>query len=113
MSILRCERGGSTAEFAIVLPVILVVVGIVVGALMLASIRVALVSGAHDIARLEARGDSALVSQRITTLPKGSSIEREHRGDLLCVNVSAAPGKGVLAALTVSGQGCALKTEQN
>lgn len=112
MNLLRCERGASTAEFAILLPIIAMVVALVVTALVLSGTRVALVAGAHDIARLEARGDSALAATRESRLPPGATVKREQRGQLLCVEVSFAKRSGVLSAFTVSGEGCALVSKE-
>lgn len=111
MTLLRNDRGGSTAEFAIVIPVILLVVGIVLGGILLASTRVTLVSAAHDIARLEARGDTLLAASRAGELPSGSTVGRDVTGGILCVTVHSSPGRGPLSAITVSGQGCAAMTQ--
>ncbi|WP_217135330.1 TadE/TadG family type IV pilus assembly protein [Leucobacter chinensis] len=112
MNLLKCERGASTAEFAILVPIIAMVVAIVVTALVLSGTRVALVAGAHDIARLEARGDTTLAATRESRLPPGAVVVREQRGQLLCIEVSFAQRTGVLAALRVTGEGCALVSQE-
>lgn len=104
---LRDERGGVSAEFAVALPALLLVVGVIIGAIVLASSRVTLVSAAHDIARLEARGDVALASNRLAGLPAGVSITRDTTAGILCVQLDAQPGQGLLSAIPISGKGCA------
>lgn len=104
------ERGGVTAEFAVVLPAILLIIGLVIGATMLSASRVAHVSAAYDLARLEARGDHALATERRKDLPPGATAATTTDGNLLCVTVTSNPGRGVLSAITLSATGCAVKT---
>ena len=100
-----------TAEFVIIIPAILLVLGIVIGALMLAAQRVSLVSAAGEIARLEARGDSRIAEQRLQALGSGVSVARENREGLLCITLSGAPKQGILAVLPITGAGCAVVIE--
>lgn len=104
----RDERGAITAEFALVLPACIAVLGLMIGAIALASHRVSLTALAGEIARLEARGDragaEALLSER--ALPKASAT-RERSGAVHCVTVTASPGRGPLAVIPVSGRSCA------
>ena len=51
---LRDERGAVTAEFAIVLPVVVAILGLVIGAITLAAHRMTLVSLSAELARFEA-----------------------------------------------------------
>lgn len=101
----RDETGGVTAEFAVVVPVVLVVLGLVIGGVALSAHRITLVSAAADIARLEARGESA--EPRLANLGAGVGIERERADGLLCVSLRATPVGGLLAAVGVSAQSCA------
>ena len=105
------ERGTVTAEFAIGVPAVLLVLGLVVGALQLSAERVALTALAGDLARLEARGDGALAEQRLARYAGTPSIERSSDGRVLCVEAEAGPRAGLLAALTVTGSGCAAVAE--
>ena len=104
---LQNERGAISAEFAIVLPVLLLTVGIVLGAIMLSSTRVTLVSAAHDISRLEARGDIALASSRVATLPPGTRVDSSVAAGILCTTLGASPGRGILSRIVITGTGCA------
>ena len=101
------DRGAVTAEFALVLPVALLVVGLVVGAIVLATHRVALTSTAWEVVRLEARGDGEQAAARVADLPAGTTVSREQRGLLRCVTLVSRPGAGLLAPLTVHATGCA------
>lgn len=100
------DRGAVTAEFAILLPVLVVVVGFCVGAIALSAHRVSLTSAAAEIARLEARGDSGSAAARISSLG-GVSIERTNSDHLLCVTLHSQPADGVLSVLRLSARGCA------
>ena len=52
----RDERGSVTAEFAVALPAMLLVLLLAIGAIALATQRLSLSSAAAQMARLEARG---------------------------------------------------------
>jgi len=100
-----------TAEFAIVLPAVLLVLTLAIGAILLATHRIVLTSAAADIARLEARGDTAGASARIAGLEGPTSITRTVRGRLHCVRLSSNPLRGLLARVSVSAQACAARSE--
>lgn len=101
------ERGSVTAEFALTIPAVLLVLGIVIGGITLAAQRVTLAAAAGDVARLEARGDTRIAAARIAELPSTVTLSRERIGELLCVTARSAPGRGLLAVLTVSARSCA------
>ncbi|MBP1327016.1 Flp pilus assembly protein TadG [Leucobacter exalbidus] len=105
------ERGTVTAEFAVVVPAVLVVLALVIGGIVIATNRLTLASAAADISRLEARGDTALAEERISQSGAGLTINRERRGALLCITLHAGAQRGLLAALSVSGEGCAAVTD--
>ena len=103
----RDDRGSVTAEFAIVLPAVLMVLGLALGSILLATNRLVLSSAASEVARLEARGDTGAAAERIAALGGGASVQREGRGALHCVALTASPGRGALSLIEVSGRGCA------
>lgn len=105
------ERGGASAEFAVVLPVIILVLSVVLGGLGFAALRVSVVSAAHELARLEARGDTALATARSQSLPPGAHISRNREQGLLCVTVTAQPVGGLLRVLNATSTGCAAVSE--
>lgn len=102
----RDERGSVTAEFALTIPVMLLVLGLAVGSVYLAAERVSLVSLAGEVARLEARGDTVLAAARLAEHPE-AGIARTNDGRMLCVTAVSKPAAGVLAVISVSGRGCA------
>lgn len=104
------DRGTVTAEFAIVLPAALLVLGLVIGGVLLASHRIALTSAAADLARLEARGDEAGAEERRSELPDGVSVSRRTSGGLLCVRLSSAPGDGLLSRVGIGAEACAARS---
>jgi len=107
-ALLDDERGTVTAEFAIVLPVVLVVLGLVIGGIVIASHRATLVSVAAEVARLEARGDAALAAERLDELGGAVEAQREIRGRLSCVALRSRPGGGLLSSIGVEAEACAV-----
>jgi hypothetical protein len=95
-----------TAEFAVVLPAVLVCLGLCVGAIQAAVLQVRLTDAAAVAARALGRGDDAggVVSR------SGAAIETERTGGLLCVRLTAAsPVAGLgLLGMSASARACAL-----
>lgn len=104
------ERGAVTAEFAITIPAVLLVLGIAIGGIHLAAQRIALTSLTAEIARLEARGDHASASARIAAATGSPEITRALESDVLCVTARASPSRGLLAPLTITAISCAART---
>lgn len=92
------ERGSVTAEFAVVLPAVLVCLGLCVGAIQAAAQHVRLTDAAAVAARALGRGDDAggIVSR------SGAAIETERTGGLLCVRLTATSSVTGLGPLGVS-----------
>lgn len=112
------DRGSVTAEFAIVLPAVLMVLVLSVGSIMIATQRLALTSAAAEMARHEARGDSASANAVLGGLGgpgdgqgDAASVARSGSGALHCVTLSMHPGSGLLSAISISGRGCAAVSE--
>ncbi|MFF1633505.1 TadE family type IV pilus minor pilin [Leifsonia sp. NPDC058248] len=103
---LRDERGSVTAEFAVVLPAVLVCLGLCMGAIQAVAQQVRLTDAAAVAARALGRGDDAdgIVSR------SGAAIETERTGGLLCVRLTAASSVAGLGPLGVStsARACAL-----
>ena len=106
-----CDRGSVTAEFATVVPAVLLVLAICLGALQVVGQQVRLTDAAADAARSLARGDSVgraagLVQQAV----QGASMTPERRGEFVCVNLSAPSSFAAFAAfgLTLRAGSCAL-----
>ncbi|MDO4242064.1 MAG: TadE family type IV pilus minor pilin [Microbacteriaceae bacterium] len=107
------ERGALSAEFALILTAVMGVLALLLGALILGSHQVTLVSAAGEIARLSARGDNAAAEQRMSALPATTGKSEERRGNLLCVTLRAAPGIGPLQGIQLRGFGCAAVIESD
>lgn len=98
------DRGAVTAEFAIALPAVIVVLALGIGALGSAAAAVRLQHVVTEAARLLGRGDGdglAAVSAA------GATAAVEHRDGLVCVAASA-PAVGALPLPPVFAQACAL-----
>ena len=99
-----------TAEFAAVVPAIVVLLALCLSAVQVAGVQVRASDAAADAARMAARGDGAgAVASHVRGLISGASVIVEPRGSLVCVRVRApAAGSGPFAALTISASSCAL-----
>ena len=107
--LLREDRGAATAEFAIVLPVVIAVLGLVIGGTVISAHRISLVAQAGELARAEARGDTAAAGGIEKLLARGVDVAREERGVLHCVALSSAPAGGLLRAVSVRAESCAAR----
>ncbi|SJN11323.1 hypothetical protein FM113_11660 [Leucobacter sp. 7(1)] len=99
-----------TAEFAIVLPVVIAVLGLVIGAITLAAQRIALVSLSAELARFEARGDTSEAEAILARVGEATEVARRADGALHCVELSAAPMGGLLRVITIRTESCAART---
>jgi hypothetical protein len=100
---LQTERGSVTAELAMALPAVVLVIGITLGAFALQIERMKLVEVSATAARAIARGESeenarALVIESLFPLsPDAIFIEYEHRENVVCAKLSRQfllPGLG-------------------
>ncbi|WP_141887723.1 TadE/TadG family type IV pilus assembly protein [Leucobacter komagatae] len=106
------RRGAVTAEFAVAIPAMLIVLGLAIGAVQLSAQRVALTALAGDVARLEARGDDRLAAARISEHAGSPLLSRSTAGGILCVAATSSPRAGLLAGIRVTGRGCAAITAE-
>ncbi len=104
------ETGGVTAEFAVVLPAVVLVLAACLTGLGLVGTQLRLQDAASGAARALARGsDSSVAAGEMAALVPGAAIARSDRGDLVCVRASAAPASGaILGGLVLTATGCAL-----
>src|SRR5690606_31308282 len=109
---LRSDRGSVTAEFAVVLPAVLAVLLLALGALLLAAQQISLSATAFEVARLEARGDGAAAEQRLDASPLPLTVSRNQRGALHCVTLYSSPAAGVLAVVRLESTACAATSTQ-
>ena len=99
------EKGAAAAEFAVVLPAIVLVVLFGVGALATGARHVRLQDAVADAARVVARGDDPGRAHALVAEVGGIAVV-EDRGDLVCVNARAPSSVPMLPDVVASS--CAL-----
>ena len=105
----RRDRGSVTAEFATVVPAVLLVLACCLGGLQLATTQLRLQDAAAAAARSIARGESvAAASARAAQLVRGASLARSDRGGMTCVRLRSPGAAGPFAAVTVTAASCVL-----
>lgn len=109
-AILDRNRGMVTAETALALPALVLVVGLMLWALLAVTAQLRCVDAARAAARSVARGDTFAqsVTAGLRLAPKGAHIRVERGGGLVRVNVEATvgpavSGTGFLPTVGVSG----------
>lgn len=103
----RADRGSVTAEFAIALPAVVLVLATCLAAGQVVGLQVRVQDAAASAARHLARDDPATARSLVARLVPGASMAPSTRGDLVCATVWAQ-ASGVLAAVPVSAVSCAL-----
>ena len=105
------DRGSVTAEFATVVPAVLLVLACCLGALQVVGQQVRLTDAAADAARSLSRGDSVdraagLVDRAVA----GASLTPVRQGEFVCARLSAQSSFAPFAAigLTLHAGSCAL-----
>ncbi|MCP2032220.1 hypothetical protein L1277_002319 [Okibacterium sp. HSC-33S16] len=103
------SAGSVTAEFAVALPAVVVVLACCLGAVQIASHQVRLSDAAADAARTLARGDPVSVAvARVQRVAGPAELTTSRSGDFVCVELSAVAGPAVLAGIRIRASGCAL-----
>lgn len=102
------ERGSATAEFAVVVPAVVLVIALTAGCLTAVGRQVRLEQGAAQAARLAARGEpDARVAGAVTAIAGGTVVGTSTAGDLVCVSVTA-PALTPLPVGALTARSCAL-----
>jgi hypothetical protein len=85
------DEGYATAEAAVALPALLVVLALAVGAVVSVGAQLRCVDAARAAARVAARGDSDTAASRAgqQVAPHGARVRVVHRGDQVEVQVAA------------------------
>ena len=87
------DRGSATAELAVALPAVIVVVLLFAGALTASGRQVRLEQGAAQGARLAARGEAdGRVQDAVARAVAGATVAIGSDGDLVCVTATASAG---------------------
>jgi len=101
------EEGTVTAEFAIVLPAVFVLVAACIGAMGVASQAVRLSDAASVVARQAGRGDGGRIESTLATLAPGATVSIE-RGDLVCVALELSARLGPFdSVVPLTARSCA------
>ena len=92
----RRDDGMATAELAVALPAVAVVLGLILGALDYGITQVRSVEASRVVARMVARGDSVASARRVGLqgLPGGASVDVSGGEDEVVVQVTA-PSRAV------------------
>lgn len=108
----RCDRAGSgdrgsvTVEFAVVLPVVALVLTLLVAAVLVVDGQGRLQSAAAVAARGVGRGDDAVGLAAAERIAPGSSVTVRRTTDLVCVDATRG-GTGPFAVLPLRATACA------
>ncbi|MFF2389750.1 TadE family type IV pilus minor pilin [Agromyces sp. NPDC058104] len=97
-----------TAEFAVALPAIALVLAGCLASVQLAAQQVRLTDAAADAARALGRGETSATAQTIATRVAGAAaLEVSDEGEFVCARLTASGG-GLLAAVRLSAESCAV-----
>ncbi|WP_349903354.1 TadE family type IV pilus minor pilin [Parafrigoribacterium humi] len=108
-----CERGSVTAEFATVIPAVLLVLACCLGGVQLVSQQLRLQDAAAAASRILSRGEGAGTAYaRAAQLVRGAHLERTDRGGMVCVRLATSGPAGIFAAVRVEAASCALAAGQ-
>ncbi len=100
------ERGSVTAEFAIAMPAVALVLACCLSGIQIAAQQLRLQDAAAVAARAAARDGDPAVALRLVP---GASVSRFTNGDLVCVRLTVASSAlvGTIARLTLAASSCA------
>ncbi len=109
-SALAGEAGTVTAEFALTMPAVVVVLVLALGALQAGSLQIRVVDAASLAARTLARSEShGEADSRISALLAEHTLQSSTEGDLVCATVSAPVTVGwARFDLRVTARSCSL-----
>ena len=99
-----------TAEFAIALPAVVLLLGLSLGAVSISGGQVQAQGAAADAARAAARGDAtSTVTERLDRQLPGAILRSWRDGDLVCASVElAVSGPAALLGIRPEASSCAL-----
>jgi Flp pilus assembly protein TadG len=104
----RDDAGSVTAEFAVVLPAVLAIVALAVGAVGASAQSVRLADAAAVAARQTARGDLDSVPGTLAALAPGALSTSSVEGAIVCLTVTRPVSLGPLSGVvTLRARSCA------
>jgi hypothetical protein len=108
---LLSDAGAVTAEFAAVLPAVVLVLACALGALQLSDEQLRLQAADAAAARLLGRGQSG-AAEVVTAVDPDARLSVRSDGPLVCADVRAPVSLGVIVGLTLTASACALGDAQ-
>jgi hypothetical protein len=109
----RRDGGMATAELAVVLPTLVLVIAAALTMISVVLAQLRCVDAAREAARSAARGEPAAVVRSVASqaAPAGASVEIRPGGDEVRVTVSSRAGRagGLLPVIRVSASAVALR----
>lgn len=97
-----------TAEFAVALPAIALVLAVCLASVQLVAQQVRLTDAAADAARALGRGESPAAAGSIADrISGGADVSVANDGDFVCATLSSS-GAGLLAAIELRAESCAM-----
>lgn len=104
----RADRGSVTAEIAVGLPAVIVVLAACLGGLGLATDQLRAQDTAADAARVLGRGESVAAAERLVARSVGTAeLAVTRPSELVCAQVTVER-RVLLVPLRVTGESCAL-----
>jgi len=105
------SRGSITAEFAAVVPAVVLVLLFALGAMQLAGEQLRLQAAVAQVARQLGRGET--VDDRfVQQVSAGAVVTSSDDGDLVCAQARAPAALGILTGITLTASSCALADGQ-
>jgi len=102
------DRGSVTAEFAVALPAIALVLAACLGSVQLVAQQVRLTDAAADAARALGRGETSSVAHSIADRVAGTADMAVAEDETFVCVTLGANGGGLLAAVRLSAESCAV-----
>lgn len=106
---LRCENGGATAELAVALPAVAVVLALCLAGVQVVTVQVRLTDAAADVARALGRGEPPSIAHAIAHTVGPATVSTSQRGQFVCVTVSGDHNPFAALGIRPSGRACALE----
>ena len=101
------ERGSVTAEFAVALPAVVLVLGLALAAMQLVGEQVRLQVAVADVARVLGRGDAGSLVDLQQAAP-GATLVTTRPDGLVCARARAPAALGVIVGIELTASACAL-----
>lgn len=104
------DRGAAAAELAVVLPAVILVLGLCMGAVQTVGQQVEMTSAAQEAARSLGRGeDESRAGERIDGAARGASMAVDRQGHAVCVRLTARSRflPAGAAGMRITARGCA------